>query len=72
MGRFDVDNYAFDFRVTRNADKIEIWTEESEFQGFLKVLLHHGAKVEVFSRHEWNEDGSQRSDEENGSGDGSE
>ncbi|KAB8186021.1 DUF6375 family protein [Microbispora catharanthi] len=60
LGRSDVDIYAFDHSVERNGSIIRIWTEESEIQGFLKVLLHLGARVEVFSRHDWNEDGTPR------------
>jgi hypothetical protein len=32
-------------------------------QGFLKVLIHLGARVEVLSRHRWNEDGTPKTDE---------
>ncbi len=62
MGRSDVDIFALDHSVTREAETVRIWTDESDVQGFLKVLLHHGAKVEVFSRHEWDKDGNMRSD----------
>lgn len=62
MGRFDVDNFAFDHQVTRAQETIRIWTDESEVQGFLKLLLHHGAKVEVFSRHQWDEKSGQPAD----------
>jgi hypothetical protein len=60
MGRSDVDIYAFEHSVERNGTTVRVWTEESEVQGFLKVLLHLGARVEVFSRHNWNEDGTPR------------
>ncbi|MET9165053.1 DUF6375 family protein, partial [Streptomyces cellulosae] len=71
MGRYDVDNYAFDHSVTREGETVRIWTDESDVQGFLKVLLHYGAKVEVFSRHEWDEDAITRSDASNRSDGGS-
>lgn len=60
LGRSDVDIYAFDHSVERNGSTIRIRTEESDVQGFLKVLIHLGARVEVFSRHTWNEDGTRR------------
>ncbi|MBR7828877.1 hypothetical protein KDK95_21385 [Actinospica sp. MGRD01-02] len=60
MGRYDVDNYAFEHSVERDATIVRIATEESEIQGFLKVMLQLGARVQVFSRHEWNEDGTPR------------
>lgn len=62
MGRPDVDIYAYEHTVERKGTTVRIWTEESEVQGFLKVLIHLGARVEVFSRHHWNEDGTVRSD----------
>ena len=39
MGRSDVDIYALDHSVERRGSTIRIWTEESEVQGFLKVLI---------------------------------
>ncbi|HEX4863149.1 MAG TPA: DUF6375 family protein [Acidimicrobiales bacterium] len=62
MGRSDVDVYACEHWIERNGSTVRIRTEESEVQGFLKVLIHLGARVEVFSRHHWNEDGTPRSD----------
>lgn len=68
MGRFDVDNFAFDHTVERIQDKIQIWTDEYDIQGFLKLLLHHGGKVEVFSRHQWDENGQQAETNERSAG----
>lgn len=62
MGRSDVDIYAYEHSVERKGTTVRVWTEESEVQGFLKVLIHLGARVEVFSRHNWNEDGTPRTD----------
>ena len=64
MGRSDVDIYAFEHTVERRGATVRVWTEESEVQGFLKVLIHLGARVEVFSRHDWNEDGTPRTTED--------
>jgi hypothetical protein len=63
MGRSDVDIYAYEHSVERKGSTVRVWTDESEVQGFLKVLIHLGARVEVFSRHQWNEDGTPRADE---------
>lgn len=62
MGRTDVDIYAYDHSLERKGATVRVWTEESEVQGFLKVLIHLGARVEVFSRHHWNEDGTPRAE----------
>ena len=64
MGRSDVDIYAFEHTVARTGPIVRVQTEESEIQGFLKVLIHLGARVEVFSRHNWNEDGTPRTSED--------
>jgi hypothetical protein len=63
MGRSDVDIYAFDHSVERKGSTVLIQTDESDVQGFLKVLIHLGARVEVFSRHDWNEDGTPQTNE---------
>jgi Family of unknown function (DUF6375) len=62
MGRSDVDIYGLDHSIERHGSTVRVRTEESEVQGFLKVLIHLGARVEVFSRHNWNEDGTPRTD----------
>ncbi len=62
MGRSDVDIYALEHSIERKGSTVRVWTEESEVQGFLKVLIHLGARVEVFSRHHWNEDGTPRTE----------
>lgn len=64
MGRSDVDIYAFEHTVERRDSTVRVRTEESEVQGFLKVLIHLGARVEVFSRHDWDEDGTPRTTED--------
>lgn len=70
MGRFDVDIYADEHTVERKGSTVRVWTDESEFQGFVKVLIHLGARVEVFSRHHWNEDGTPRTDASRGGSEG--
>jgi hypothetical protein len=65
MGRFDVDNYAYEHSISRDGSNVRIWTEESDVQGFLKVLINLGARVDVFSRHDWNEDGTPATEADN-------
>lgn len=71
MGRSDVDVYAFDHSIEHDGLTVRILTEESEVQGFLKVLIHFGGRVEVFSRHDWNEDGTPRAKADTGADGGS-
>lgn len=63
MGRVDVEMFAFEHTVKQRETSVRITTDESEVQGFLKVLLSLGGRVEVFSGDEWNDDGSSRIDE---------
>ena len=63
MGRDDVANFIYDYQIDQSGKELQILTDETEIQGFLKVLLRFGAKVEIFSLHQWNEDGTSRSDE---------
>ena len=61
MGRWDVDIFAYEHYIEKNGAELRIKTEESEIQGFLKVLLHLGARVEVYSLHNWSADGTPKS-----------
>lgn len=61
MGRWDVDIFAYEHHIEKNGAELRIKTEESEIQGFLKVLLHLGARVEVYSLHNWSADGTPKS-----------
>ena len=69
MGRADVNMFAFEHTVERKESIITIATDESDVQGFLKVLINLGARVEVFSRHEWNDDGTPRTSDTGGARD---
>lgn len=60
MGRGDINHFAFDHSVTRDGAEVCITTEEIDIQGFVKVLLELGAKVEIYSAHNWNDDGTPR------------
>lgn len=62
MSRSDVDNYTGEHSVERKGSTVRVWTDDSEVQGFVKVFIHLGARVEVFSRHHWNEDGTSRNE----------
>lgn len=60
LGRWDVDNFAYEHQIKSGVSELRIQTDEIEVQGFLKVLLHLGARVEIYSRHDWDEDGTPR------------
>lgn len=58
LGPSDLDNFRYDHGVSRDGERIEISTEEYEIQGLIKVLVLAGARIEIHSRSEWNDDGS--------------
>ncbi|MDX3967702.1 MAG: DUF6375 family protein [Bradyrhizobium sp.] len=47
----DPEQLLLDFDARREGKKVVITTEEQDINAFMKVLLHGGAKVEVYSAH---------------------
>jgi hypothetical protein len=43
--------------ISQDGDKIILRTDESDVSAFLKVLLDRSARVEVFSAHDYPEEG---------------
>lgn len=60
LNRSDVENFAYEHTIRRRGSDLRIHTDEGDVQGFLKVLIDAGARVEVFSEHHWAEDGEPR------------
>lgn len=53
VGPLEVEQFGYDFSVKVDGDKIVLTTDESDVSAFLKVLLDKGARVEVYSAHEY-------------------
>lgn len=51
----DVDQLSYSFDVECDKTKLKITTEEIDVSVFLKMLIEKGARVEVFSRHDYPE-----------------
>lgn len=60
LSRSDVENFAYSHTVSRSGNDLRIETDEGEVQGFLKILIDGGARVEVYSAHEWTDAGEPR------------
>jgi hypothetical protein len=60
LGVSEVSNFAYEFDTELRGDSITLTTDEGEVQGFLKVMLDGGARIEVFSGHNWTEAGEPR------------
>jgi len=53
LGPEELEQFAYELHVQPVGTEIRLTTEESGISGFLKVLLHAGAKIEVFSAHDY-------------------
>ncbi len=56
IGPRELEQFLYDVTVDRHGDKIVFRTDEVEVQAFVKLLLTHGAKVEMFSAHDYPDD----------------
>ena len=57
----DIENFAYEHDISATGTTITLSTDELEVQGFVKLFLDGEARIEVFSRHDWTEDGQARS-----------
>ncbi len=49
----ELEQFLYDNSVEIEGDKIIFKTEESDVSAFLKILVHKGAKVQVYTAHEY-------------------
>lgn len=49
----ELSQFNYEFDVEQRGDSIVLTTEEYDVSAFLKILVHGGARVEVFSRHDY-------------------
>lgn len=55
----EFEQFAYDNHVDRHEDSITIRTQEADFSAFIKLFIEAGARVEVYSGHEYPENESQ-------------
>ena len=53
IGANEFEQFAYDYRLKLDGSKVVLTTDESDVLAFLKVLVHQGAKVEVYSAHDY-------------------
>lgn len=56
IGPAELEQFARDVTVSVNGNEVLLRTDESDVSAFLKVLIDKGARVEVYSAHEYPED----------------
>jgi hypothetical protein len=49
----EFQQFASDVSVELKGNQLVLSTDEADVSAFLKVLLHKGARVEVYSAHDW-------------------
>lgn len=52
IGPTELEQFLYDVRVEVNGSEVVITTDEIEVSAFLKILVDHGARVEVYSAHD--------------------
>lgn len=55
IGPDELEQLVYDVNVTQNNELVLVKTDEIEVSAFLKVLLDKGARVEVYSAHDYPE-----------------
>ena len=49
----DVEQLIYEFKVQKEGSKVIITTDELDIQALIKILIHYGAKLEMFSKHDY-------------------
>ena len=55
LGPQELDQFRYDVRSELKTDKVVITTDEVDISAFLKLLIDKGARVEVYSAHDYPE-----------------
>ena len=61
LGPADLGQLVSDHRLERKDDRITVTTDEAEVSAFVKLFIEAGAKVEVFSAHDYPSDSADAS-----------
>jgi Family of unknown function (DUF6375) len=52
VGARELEQFLYDVSVKRRGDQVVLKTDEVEVQVFVKLLLSHGARIEMYSAHD--------------------
>lgn len=53
LGAAELEQFAYDVHTDINGNRVILKTDESEVSAFMKVLVEKGARVEVYSAHDY-------------------
>lgn len=57
VGVDEVQQFAYDVNVKHEGSSIVVTTDEADVSAFLKVMLHKGARVQIYSAHDFPDTG---------------
>lgn len=53
LSNFELEQFLYDNRIDVDGDKIVITTDETDVSAFFKLMVLKGARVEIFSGHDY-------------------
>ncbi|MGW1532536.1 DUF6375 family protein [Streptomyces aureus] len=53
IGPRELEQFLYDLTMRRDGDSIVVTTDETDVQALLKVLIDKGARIEVYSAHDY-------------------
>jgi hypothetical protein len=53
LGRSELEQFLYDINTRVDDDKLILTTDESDISAFIKLMIDQGAKVEIFSAHDY-------------------
>jgi len=57
LGRTELEQFLYEVNTRVEDDKLILITEESDVSAFIKLMIDQGAKVEIFSAHDYPDSG---------------
>lgn len=54
---FELEQFLYDNKISVDSNKVILTTEEQDVSAFFKLMVSRGAKVEIFSAHDYPEAG---------------
>jgi hypothetical protein len=53
LGSLELEQFLYDVSTRIEEDKLILTTDESEVSAFMKLMIDRGAKIEIFSAHDY-------------------
>jgi hypothetical protein len=57
LSRAEIQAMLYDFSVERDGMQIRITGDDGDIQGFVKMMIGRSARVEIYSAHDWTDEG---------------